>query len=133
MRKGLVKVLGVLQVLIGLGAVGGGLGLVMDPSGGNLGIPLELLEDSPFATYLIPGIVLLTVNGLGSLAGAAASFRGYRYAGKAAMALGAFLVVWIVVQAYWIGVRWLHALYLGLGALELVLGLAVCRGAKART
>ena len=132
MRKNLARGLGVLQALIGFGAVGGGLGLITDPSGGNLGIPLELLEDTPFATYLIPGIVLFTVNGLGSLVGAVASFRRYRYAGETAMALGAFLVAWIVVQAYWIGVHWLHALYLGLGALELVLGVSVRRSTKAK-
>jgi hypothetical protein len=122
-RKGRVNGLGVLQVFIGLGAVGGGLGLVLEPRGTNLGIPLELLKNSPFSTYLVPGIVLLTINGLGSLVGAAASFTRYRYAGETAMALGVFLVAWIIIQVYWIaGLHWLHALYLGLGALEFVLG-----------
>jgi len=34
-NKGLVNGLGVLQVFIGLGAVGGGLGLVLEPNGAN--------------------------------------------------------------------------------------------------
>jgi hypothetical protein len=39
------------------------------------------------------------------------------------MALGAFLVVWIILQVYWISAsHWLQALYLGLGFLELILG-----------
>ncbi len=127
-NKGLANTLGALQVLVGLGAVGGGLGLALDPRGANIGLPLELLEGSPFSSYLIPGIVLLTVNGLGSLVGAAASFTRRRYAGELAMALGAFLVAWIVVQVYWIRVfHWLHALYLGLGSLELILGLLLRR------
>ena len=110
-------------MFIGLGAVGGGLGLILKPSGANLGIPLELLKNSPFSTYLVPGIVLLMVNGLGSLVGAAASFTRYRYAGETAMALGVFLVAWIILQVYWIAAfHWIHALYLGLGLLELVLG-----------
>jgi hypothetical protein len=122
-NKGLVTGLGVLQLLIGLGAVGGGLALILEPSGSNLGIPLELLKSSPFSTYLIPGIVLLMVNGLGSLVGAATSFTRHRYAGETAMALGIFLVAWIMLQVYWIaGFHWLHALYLGLGLLEFVLG-----------
>jgi len=121
--KGLASGLGVLQVFIGVGAVGGGLGLVLEPSGAILGIPLETLEDSPFSTYLVPGIVLFTVNGLGSLVGAAASFTRYRYAGETAVALGVFLFVWIILQIYWFaGLHWLHALYLGLGILEFVLG-----------
>jgi len=97
--------------------------LVLEPSGSNLGIPLELLKRSPFSTYLVPGIVLLVVNGLGSLMGAAASFTRHRYAGETAMALGVFLVAWIILQVYWFsGFHWLHALYLGLGLLEFVLG-----------
>ena len=121
--KRLAHGLGVLQVFIGLGAVAGGLALLLEPSGANLGIPLELLENSPFSTYLVPGIVLLTVNGLGSLVGAAESFTRYRYAGETAMGLSVFLVAWIILQVYWIEtIHWLHALYLGLGLLEFVLG-----------
>ena len=122
-NKGLVTGLGVLQLFIGLGAVGGGLVLILDPSGSNLGIPVELLKSTPFSTYLVPGIVLLMVNGLGSLVGAVASFTRHRLAGETAMALGVFLVAWIMLQVYWFaGFYWLHALYLGLGLLEFVLG-----------
>lgn len=122
-RKCLVNGLGSLQAFIGLGAVGGGLGLILEPSGAILGIPHELLKNTPFSTYLVPGIVLLTVNGLGSLVGATVSFKRYRYAGEIAMALGAFLVAWILLQVYWFAAfHWLHATYLGLGLSEFVLG-----------
>jgi hypothetical protein len=121
--KFLANGLGILQVFIGLGAVGGGLALVLKPSGAIIGIPLETLENSPFSTYLIPGIVLIMINGVGSLVGAAASFTRHRYAGETAVALGVFLVAWIMLQVYWFAAfHWLHALYLGLGLLELVLG-----------
>jgi len=131
MRKNLFNWLGVLQAFIGIGAVAGGLGLVLDPSGGNLGMPLDLLEDTPFATFLIPGIVLLAVNGLGSLTGAIGSFTRHRYAGHAAIALGAFLVVWILVQVYWFsGFHWLHWLYLSLGIVELALGWSLRRAVR---
>lgn len=123
--KFLVNGLGTLQAFIGLGAVGGGLMLIMEPSGSILGIPLEMLKNSPFPTYLIPGIVLFTVNGLGNLAGAATSFTRHQYAGEIAMALGAFLVAWIILQVYWFAAfHWLHASYLVLGLLEFVLGCA---------
>ena len=82
-----------------------------------------MLEKSPFSSYLIPGIVLLTVNGFGSLLGAAASFKRQPYVGEVAMALGVFLVTWIVLQVYWsTGIHWLHALYFGLGMWEFILG-----------
>ena len=118
----------VLQAFIGIGAVAGGLGLMLNPSGGSLGLPLELLEKTPFSTYLVPGLVLFTVNGLGNLAGAVASFTRRRFAGEIAMALGAFLVAWILIQVYWMsGFHWLHWLYLGLGIVEAVLGWSVWR------
>lgn len=122
--KGLIWGLGLLQIFIGLGAVAAGLAFILKPNGPTLGMPVEILQYSPFTNFLIPGIVLFSVNGLGSLVGAAASFTRYRYAGAAAMALGAFLTAWIIIQVYWLkAFHWLHALYLGLGILELVLGL----------
>ncbi len=130
MTKNPSILLAVLQAFIGIGAVAGGLGLALDPSGESLGMPLELLEETPFATFLIPGIVLFAVNGLGSLTGAIASFVRHRYAGHVAIALGAFLVAWILVQVYWFaGFHWLHWLYLGLGIVELALGWSVRRRA----
>ena len=121
--KRLVNVLGFLQLFIGLGAVGGGLGLVLDPGGANLGMPLEMLNHSPFSDFLIPGIVLLVVNGSGSIAGSLLSFRLNPFAAEIALALGTFLVAWIIIQVYWIhSFHWLHALYLILGILELALG-----------
>ena len=128
MSKRLFIALGILQTFIGIGAVAGGLALVLDPSGGNLQMPLYLLDNTPFADFLVPGIVLFAVNGLGSLAGAIASFSRRRYAGEVAMALGAFLVAWILVQVYWIaGIHWLHWLYLSLGIAEALLGWSVRR------
>lgn len=121
--KRLASMLGILQLFIGLGAVGGGLGLVLEPSGANLGMPLEMLNHSPFSDFLIPGIVLIIVNGLGSITGSLFSFKLFQYAAEIALVLGAFLVAWILIQAYWIhAFHWLHALYLSLGIIEVALG-----------
>ena len=129
--KRLAKALGILQLFIGIGAVGGGLGLVLEPSGTNLGMPLETLNYSPFSDFLIPGIVLLIINGLGSILGSVSSFRLFSYAAEIAMALGAFLVAWIIIQVYWIhAFHWLHALYLSLGIIELVLGWLLRKGLR---
>ena len=101
---------------------------MLDPSGESLGIPLELLGETPFATFLIPGIFLFAVNGLCSLTGAIVSFARHRYAGHAAIVLGVFLIAWILAQVYWFaGFHWLHWLYLGIGIVELALGWSVRR------
>jgi hypothetical protein len=120
--------LGALQVFIGVGGIAGGLGLVIEPSGSNLGFQVELLNKSPFSDYLIPGIFLLTVNGIGNMAGGVFSFLRNRHADMCAMALGAFLMIWIAAQVYWIGLTiWLQPLFFGLGVVELLLGLILWR------
>ena len=121
-------ILGSLQAFIGFGAFGGGLMLVIDPSGNTLGVPMSFLEGSPFLDYLIPGVFLLAVNGVGSMVGAGFSFTRRRYAKEIAIVLGAILVAWIVVQVVIIrSIGWLHILYFILGVVELGIGLYIRR------
>ncbi|MDB4584100.1 hypothetical protein N9164_13170 [Draconibacterium sp.] len=121
-------VLGTLQAFIGLGALGGGYGLVRDPSGSALGLPTSFLEGSPFPDFLIPGIFLLVVNGIGSMIGAGISFTRRRYAQEIAIVLGAILIAWIVIQVIIISsFHWLHVLYFILGVVELGIGLYIRR------
>ena len=120
--------LGALQAFIGLGALGGGFMLVRDPSGSALGVPLSLLEGSPFPDFLIPGMFLLAVNGVGSMIGAGLSFTRRRYAQEIAIVLGAILVAWIVIQVVIIrSFSWLHVLYFILGVVELGIGFYIRR------
>lgn len=51
----------VFQALSGLF---GGIMLVLDPSGKMLGTPIEMLNNTPFKTFLIPGLLLLIVLGV---------------------------------------------------------------------
>jgi len=120
--------LGCLQMFIGLGGAAGGFGLVTEPSGANLGFHVDLLSKSPFSDYLIPGLILLVVIGLGSLAGGVLSILRYRYAGEIAAVSGAFLMIWITAQVCWIGlIVWLQPLFFCFGAVELALGLLLRR------
>jgi uncharacterized membrane protein len=121
-------VLGALQAFIGLGALGGGFMLVSDPSGSALGLPMSLLEGSPFLDFLIPGMFLLAVNGIGSMVGAGLSFTRRRYTQEIAIVLGAILVAWILIQVVIISsFHWLHVLYFILGVVELGIGLYIRR------
>ena len=123
-KKPLKIATGVLQALIGIGAIPAGAMLIIDPSGGPLGMTTDALAGSPFPNFLIPGIFLLLVNGIGSLIGAVLTFRKHPQADVVAIGLGAFLMAWIVVQVWSMGlpVHWLQALYLVLGMVELGLG-----------
>jgi len=120
--------LGALQALIGLGAIGGGLLLVVDPSGSTLGVPSSLLEGSIFPNFLIPGIFLMVVNGFGNGIGAALSFTKSQYTQGIAIILGVILVLWIVIQVIIIrSIGWLHGIYFVLGIIELWLGIYIRR------
>ncbi len=54
----------ILLALLGLGAMFGGGVLIISPSGKLFGMPLSMLENSPFNDFLIPGIILFSLLGL---------------------------------------------------------------------
>jgi hypothetical protein len=113
--------LGILQLFIGMSAVPVGLMMLINPADA---LPPELLAGSIFPNYLIPGIFLFSVNGVGNLIGAFLTVRQHSLASIMAVGLGAFLMAWIVVQLVTLGppIHWLQPLYFVFGALELALG-----------
>jgi len=60
---------------LALSAIGGGLVLIIAPNGKLMGMPLSLLEKSPFDSFLIPGIILFTVLGIAPVLLARALFK----------------------------------------------------------
>ena len=53
-----------LLLFLGLGALFGGGVLIISPSGKLIGMPLSLLNKSPFSDFLFPGIILFGVLGV---------------------------------------------------------------------
>lgn len=105
-----------LCVFTGITAVGGGLALATSRGDVN-GPPLELLEHTPFKSFLVPGLLLLLVIGLGSLAAAALEARRIEKSEVAVSVAGAGLMVWIITQLALIRtVSWLQLLYFIVGA-----------------
>jgi len=85
-------------VLLGLGALAGGAMLVSRPDGSAMGFNVALLAGSPFADYLIPGLILGGLFGVGSLVTA---FLGLRHSGWAPLfgiAIGTGQMIWILVE-----------------------------------
>ena len=121
--KRLVVGLGVFQILIGISAIAGGYGFIGDPTGASMGMNLDLLEEAPFPDFFVPGLFLLSVNGVGHLAAGILTFLKFRYAGEVAVFFGAVLVVWIIIQVLWIGLTsFLQPLYFIFGLVEILLG-----------
>lgn len=112
-----VQALVVLHVLLGVGAIGGGLTMIVDPSGGRMAMPLAVLDGTPFSSFLVPGLILFLVLGIVPaltavalwFSPAASSFSVMVGSVKLPLALvasvsvGVALVIWIVVQGAMIG------------------------------
>lgn len=99
MRVGTVVVL---TVLAGAGLVGGLL-LLIAPDGSSLGLDAAILPDWYPGDYLLPGLFLVLVFGLGSCFAAVAVLRRRRFGWLAVTGLGAVLVLWMITQVAMIG------------------------------
>ncbi|HEY2419943.1 MAG TPA: hypothetical protein VGI04_00920 [Neobacillus sp.] len=123
-EKALAIGTGTFLSVVGLGAIVAGLGFILKPDGTGVGMSVDLLENSPFADFLIPGIILLTINGICSLIGAFLAFIRHRNAGIALMVLGGAMIIWILAQVYWFGwASFLQPVFLVIGAAEMAFGI----------
>lgn len=96
-------------VLLGLGAVAGGLALVSQPDGSAMQLDPAMLAGSPFPDFFIPGLILGGLFGVGSLVVAAMGLRRSPLAPFLAFAIGCGQMIWIVVQLAIIREwSWLH-------------------------
>ncbi|MDP2343797.1 MAG: flavodoxin domain-containing protein [Deltaproteobacteria bacterium] len=103
-------------------AVVGGGGLAANPAGNRLLPPVSLLDGTPFASYLIPGLLLLFVVGGLNLIASVLIARRARGAEWFAFAGGVALTVWILVEMRMLQVaHWLHWVYLVIGVATCVL------------
>ena len=98
----------ILQIFIALGAFGGAYGFISDSTGQSMGMTTTILKDTPFRDFLIPGIILLLVNGMGSTLGALLFLFKHFTAPFFAMLLGFALITWIIVQMNMVEFFWLQ-------------------------
>jgi hypothetical protein len=92
-----------LEILLSIGALGGGLVLMLAPRGEIMSLPLAALAGSPFDTYFVPGLILFGVLGLGPLIAARLVWLGHPLAPAAAFVVGAALLTWVGVEVAIIG------------------------------
>ena len=106
-----------------LSAIAGGIGMLLT---NGLGMPLESLSGSPFTSFLIPALVLITVVG-GTQAVAAGLLIARRETALLWSAIaGIGMLIWIFVETIVIrGGSWLQVLYFASGILQLVLVMAL--------
>ncbi len=113
---------------LGLSAFGGGGALIISPSGKLLGgLPLSILENSPFDNFLIPGIILFSVLGvfplfivfalikkpISTFAERFNLFPEMHWAWTFSIYVAFALIIWIQVETIFIqGVGWLQTFYM---------------------
>jgi hypothetical protein len=103
MRRLLYLSQAVIQFLVGLGAAVSGALLIAAPSGALLQAPADMLKGSPFPDFVLPGIILFLVNGVGQIVAALLTVRRHRSAGYVGAVFGLGLMIWIFVQVNMIG------------------------------
>jgi hypothetical protein len=110
-RPALPRLLAAALGLLSLNALYGGGALTLDPSGGRLRLPRDLLAGSPFPDYRVPGLVLLLGFGVAPPAVVAGLLLGVRrpallghgWPWLGAVAIGVAQVIWLGVQVAVIG------------------------------
>lgn len=112
----------ILVALISLTALFSGIALIARPDGSLLGLPLSLIEPTPFRDFLVPGIILggavggLNLVALVLLLGRHPSRLGWTFAG------GVTLVLWLIVQLLLINeFHLLHLAYFFAGGLVILM------------
>ncbi|MBP8041132.1 MAG: hypothetical protein KAZ36_04415, partial [Bacteroidales bacterium] len=122
MRNVLIILLG----FLGLGAIYGGGTLIISPSGELLGMPLSLLEHSPFNSFLVPGIILFSVLGIApclliiallkkpekKFAERLNFFKDMHWSWSYSIYTGFALIIWIQIEMLFLqAVEWIHVFY----------------------
>lgn len=118
-----------------ISAIPAGLVMIFDPTGATLGVPLTMLEPSPFSNFLIPGLFLFFILGIFpvlifygllkkpdfTLVDRLNLYQDQHWSWTFSYYLGLLLVLWINMQLYFIK-DWgiLHFVYSMLGVLIIV-------------
>ena len=88
----------VLLFFLGLSALPPGVFMMLDPSGNKMGLPLEMLDQTPFSNFLFPGIVLGVFNGILSLIFAILVIKKHRLQSWVVMFQGSVLMIWLSAE-----------------------------------
>jgi hypothetical protein len=117
-------------LFIGIGAVAGGLSMIIDPSGKFLHMDgmLPYFKVLPFSEvlfrdFLFSGFALLIVNGITNLTAASLLFKKKKIGVILGTVFGVTLMLWICIQFYMFPLNFMSTAYFIFGALQAITGL----------
>lgn len=121
-------------LFIGIGAVAGGVSMIVDPSGRTLHMDgmLPYFQVLPFADVLFQdllfsGFALLIVNGVTNLVAAALLLRRKRLGVILGGIFGVTLMLWICIQFYMFELNFMSTSYFVFGACQAATGYVAWR------
>ena len=88
----------VLLFFLGLSALPAALFMIVDPSGMRMGLPPEMLDQTPFHNFLVPGILLGFFNGILGLLFAIQVIKRHRLQAWMVMFQGGVLMTWLTAE-----------------------------------
>jgi len=130
MKKTLLALVLGLLLFLGITALVGGYLLISDPSGEALQMPSELLNGTPFSSYLFPGIILLLTSGLSSLIIAWLTIKKVKNYPVWIILQGIVLLIWLSAELVLnrnFYTPHLHLPYYAVGALLVSFGMGLYR------
>ncbi|MEH6779836.1 hypothetical protein [Maribacter arcticus] len=129
----------ILLGFLGLGAISGGVLLIISPTGKMLGLPITEFKNLPFQNFMIPGIILFTVLGIiplllipalikkpdSRLADRLNLFKDMHWSWSYSIYVAFALIGWIQIQLIFLqsAVYWLHTFYIFYGLLIILIAL----------
>jgi hypothetical protein len=117
--------LSVLHLFVAIFAFLGGWAAISQPMN-PFGISTDMLANSPFETFLIPGLLLFTIIGFGQLLAAAFIFFRSHYQAYISFVNGGVLVIWLLVQVLMIRtIEVLHIVTFVIACIQVALSLAL--------
>ncbi len=90
----------ILTLFVAAGAILGGIGLIVEA---DLGMDPALLDGTPFASFVVPGYILLLAVGGSNLIAGILLLVDHEQASSFAFLAGSILTIWIAVQVVMIG------------------------------
>ena len=121
-------------LFIGVGAVAGGLSMILDPSGKTLRMDgmLPYFQVLPFAKtlfqdFLFSGFALLIVNGLTNLTAAVLLLRRKKLGVILGGVFGVTLMLWICIQFYMFPLNFMSTAYFIFGLCQALTGYVAWR------
>jgi hypothetical protein len=118
----------VLLLITGINALIAGCLFIVDPTGTTMGMSTTYLATSPFTNFLIPGLVLLVVNGVFNITAAIFVMRKHKHHPRFIIFQGLLLSGWIVIQIMMVkDFNLLHVSMLTIGVILIIAGIYLNR------